>query len=80
MARTARSTHRNSNDNLYVRYLYWNGSRWNWNYNWLDNDFNGNNPAVVRATLLISLPSRESFVSEAVRSIRQASCQSHPEE
>ena len=38
---------RNSDRNLYVRYLYWNGKSWNWNYNWLDNDFNSNNPAAV---------------------------------
>lgn len=56
--------HRNSNDNLYVRYLYWNDGAWNWNNNWLDNDWNGNNPAAVLATLLSSLPIyRESFVS-----------------
>ena len=46
---------RNSDGNLYVRYLYWNGDRWNWNYNWLDNDFNDNNPAALSATLFISL-------------------------
>lgn len=45
---------RNSNGNLYVRYLNWNGSQWNWSNNWLDNDFNGNNPAVLSATLFIS--------------------------
>ena len=36
---------RNSDGNLYVRCLNWNGNRWNWNYNWLDNNFNCNNPA-----------------------------------
>jgi hypothetical protein len=39
--------YRNANGDLYVRYLYWNGDRWNWNYNWLDNDWNDNNPAAV---------------------------------
>lgn len=53
--------------NCYVRYLYWNGERWNWNYNWLDNLWNATNPAAVLATRFISLPSaglrgRESFV------------------
>ena len=43
--------YRNADGNLYVRYLYWNGDRWNWNYNWLDNDWNDNNPAAVSATL-----------------------------
>lgn len=47
---------RNSDDNLYVRYLYWNDGRWNWNYNWLDNDWNGNNPAAVPAIRLTSRP------------------------
>jgi hypothetical protein len=49
-------TNRNSNGNLYVRYLYWNDSRWNWSNNWLDNDFNGNNPAAVPATYFASRP------------------------
>ncbi len=47
---------RNSDGNLYVRYLYWNGDRWDWNNNWLDNDWNGNNPAAVPATRLTSHP------------------------
>ncbi len=61
---TSLHMYRNGDDNLYVRYLYWNGDRWNWNYNWLDNDWNSNNPALVRATILISLSTlrRESFV------------------
>ena len=45
---------RNSDGNLYVRYLYWNDDRWNWNNNWLDNDWNDDNPAALRATLFIS--------------------------
>ena len=47
---------RNRNGNLYVRYLNWDGGRWNWNFNWLDNDWNDNNPALVDATLFISHP------------------------
>lgn len=47
---------RDSDGNLIVRYLNWNGDKWNWNYNWLDNDFNDNNPAVVSEALFISLP------------------------
>lgn len=47
---------RNSDGNLYVRYLYWNDDRWNWNYNWLDNDWNVNNPAALRAIRFASLP------------------------
>ena len=45
---------RNSDGNLYVRCLNWNGDRWNWNYNWLDNDFNVDNPAALLATFFIS--------------------------
>jgi hypothetical protein len=62
--RKALHTHRNRDGNLCVRYLYWNGGRWNWNYNWLDNDWNSDNPAAVHATTFISLPTsrRESFV------------------
>ena len=45
----------NPNGNRYVLYLYWNDGAWNWNYNWLDNDRNVNNPSAVLATLFISL-------------------------
>ena len=53
MIQAVSQTLRDSDGNLYVRYLNWNGSKWNWSYNWLDNDFNSDNPAVL-ATLLIS--------------------------
>jgi hypothetical protein len=55
---------RNSDGKLYVRYLNWNGDRWNWNDNWLDNDFDDQNPAAVR-NYFISLPEfyRKSFAS-----------------
>ena len=42
--------YRYSSGDLYVRYFYWNGVRWNWNYYWLDDDFDGHNPAVVPAS------------------------------
>ena len=42
---------RNSNGNRYVLYLYWNDGKWNWNYNWLDNKWNANNPSAVLATI-----------------------------
>jgi len=45
---------RDSNGNLYVRYLNWNGDAWNWNYNWLDNDWNDDNPAALLEILFIS--------------------------
>ncbi len=55
---------RDSDGNLYVRYLYFNDGRWNSNYNWLDNDWNSDNPAALRAILFISLLAvcGESFV------------------
>lgn len=60
----AHATHRNSNDNLYVRYLYWDGRRWNWNYNynWLDNEWNSNNPAAVANIFISPSGFRGSFV------------------
>lgn len=63
MVWTAHLTDRNG-DKLYVRYLYHDGTQWNWNYNWLDNKWNDNNPAAIRATLFISLRLEvpESFV------------------
>jgi hypothetical protein len=45
---------RNSDGNLYVRYLYWNDGRWQTNWNWLDNEFDDQNPALL-ANLFISL-------------------------
>ena len=53
----------NPNGNRYVLYLYWNGEKWNWNYNWLDNDWDVNDPSAVFATRFVSLSFlRESFV------------------
>jgi hypothetical protein len=48
---------RNPNGNRYVLYLYWNGGKWNWNYNWLDNDHGVGNPSAGLANLFISLQS-----------------------
>jgi len=39
--------YRNSDGDLYVRYLRRRGSEWNWNYRWLANDFNSSNPAAL---------------------------------
>jgi hypothetical protein len=39
--------YRDSDGNLFVRYLFWRGDRWHWNYYWLDNDFNGSYPAAL---------------------------------
>jgi hypothetical protein len=33
---------RNPDGNLHVPYLYRNGDRWVLNFNWLDNNWNGN--------------------------------------
>ena len=37
---------RDADGHVYVPYLYWNGDRWYLNFNWLDNDFNGNDRLV----------------------------------
>ena len=69
---------RDSDGYLYVRYLYFDDGTWNRNYNWLDNDWNGDNPAALLATYFISLPARwESFVFATGHSSRRAFCQSH---
>ena len=47
---------RDLNGNLYVRYLYWNEGKWNWNYNWLDNQWDDQNPSAVSASLFIAPP------------------------
>lgn len=39
--------YRNSVGDLYVRYLYWDGSKWYWFYFWLDDDFNSDCPAAL---------------------------------
>ena len=39
--------YRNSYGSLFVRYLYWNGSKWCWFYYWLDCDFHSVNPAAL---------------------------------
>jgi hypothetical protein len=36
---------------LFVGCLYWNGGTWNWNYNWLDNDWNEDGPAASLASM-----------------------------
>ena len=56
----------NRNGNLYVPYLYENGDKVVLNWNWLDNDWNGDNPALRFVTLFISrlcLAAWASFVS-----------------
>lgn len=42
--------YRNSDGNLYVRYLYLSGGRWYWNFYWLDSDWYDSNPAALRAS------------------------------
>jgi len=63
--RKAPHAHRNRDGNLYVRYLYWNGDRWDWNDNWLDNDWNSDNPAACGqpSSFLLPIIGRGSFVS-----------------
>ena len=54
VAQTALSTYLNPNGNVYVRYVYRNGDKLNSNWNWLDNNFNANNPAAVPASIFLS--------------------------
>lgn len=42
--------YRDTDGRLCVRYLRWDGGRWNWNWRWLENDWNENNPAALRAS------------------------------
>ena len=44
----------NRNGNLNAPYLYENGDKVILNWNWLDNDWNDNNPALRFANLLVS--------------------------
>lgn len=44
---------RSPDGNRDVLCLYWDYGEWHWNYNWLDNDFNANNPSAVLATLFV---------------------------
>jgi len=39
------TVYRNSAGGLYVRYLYWDGKRWDWYCLWLDSSWGGNSPA-----------------------------------
>jgi len=32
---------------VFVRYLFWSGDRWYWDFDWLGNDFDDNDPAVL---------------------------------
>ena len=69
---------RSPNGNRYVLYLYRNDGQWNWNYNWLDNDWDASEPSASRATLFISPFTHEgSFVWSVDHSIHPASDQSH---
>ena len=46
---------RRPNGNRYTLYLYFNDDgSWNWNYNWLGNDRDANDPSAVLATFFIS--------------------------
>ena len=42
------TVYRDSDGDLYVRYLVWSDGRWYWFYGWLGYDFNGNSPAAFR--------------------------------
>jgi len=59
---------RDPNGNRYVPCLYRNERRWNWNANWLENDWNRSNPSAVQASHFISPPTsfREEFCFVAI--------------
>ena len=42
--------YRDSVGYLYVRYLYWDGGRWNWYYHWLVHGWDGSGLAALRAS------------------------------
>ena len=42
--------YRNSDGNLYVRYLRWSGGRWGWGYHWLDDNWRDFSPAALLAS------------------------------
>ena len=42
--------YRGADDDLYVRFLGWLGSRWDWNYRWLDVGWDDSNPAALLAS------------------------------
>ena len=44
--------YRNSDDDLYVRCLYFGIDRWHWRYYWLGHSFHSGHPAAVRASAL----------------------------
>ena len=44
------TVYRYSDGDLCVRDLYWDGGRWLWSSRWLDDDWNDNNPAALRAS------------------------------
>lgn len=44
------TVYRNSVGDLCVRYLYWDGGRWDWHYLWLENHWSFDFPALVLAS------------------------------
>lgn len=42
--------YRDSDGSLCLRYLYWHGYQWRWDYYWLGGDFRSDDPAVLRAS------------------------------
>ena len=41
------TVYRDSDGDLCVRYLYWYGGRWHWNYYWFGEEFGSQDPAVL---------------------------------
>ena len=64
--------YRHSVGNLCVRCLYWNGSEWDWSYDWLDDGFDSDDPALVRASALSSdlVPSSDTLSLSAKKVVK----------
>jgi len=50
--------YRLSGGGLYVRYLDWGSSQWDWHYSWLDDDWRGSHPAACSPSIFLELCSK----------------------
>jgi hypothetical protein len=56
------TTYRNSDRELYVRCLVWDGGRWSWRCRWLGNGFSGYGPAAVPVSKTYELAFEPSLI------------------
>lgn len=63
---------------LYVRCLVWDDGKWQAYYDWLDDDFDGSNPAAVSASMSSDSVSKSSFETmsfdQALEIVKKAGC------